>query len=57
MSKPPKDMCSDPAQEITIRIPCRLAERVAAFAADNQTSVSSVVIEALDYFLREQMPH
>ena len=57
MSKPVDLQCDDPAQDITIRIPCRLAERVAAFAADNQTSVASVVIEALDYFLREQMPH
>jgi hypothetical protein len=56
MSKPLEDLCGDPAQEITIRIPCPLAERVAAFAADNRTSVASVVIEALDYFLREQMP-
>jgi predicted HicB family RNase H-like nuclease len=57
MSKPLADQCSDPTQDITIRIPCRLAERVAAFAADNNTSVASVVIEALDFFLREQMPH
>jgi hypothetical protein len=56
MSKPLEDLCGDPAEEITIRIPCPLAERVAAFAADNRTSVSSVVIEALDYFLREQPP-
>jgi predicted HicB family RNase H-like nuclease len=56
MSKHLEDLCGDPAQDITIRIPCLLAERVAAFAADNQTSVASVVIEALDYFLREQPP-
>ncbi len=56
MSKPLEDLCGDPAEEITIRIPCPLAERVAAFAADNRTTVSSVVIEALDYFLREQPP-
>lgn len=56
MSKPLEDLCGDPAQDITIRIPCPLAERVAAFAADNHTSVASVVIEALDYFLREQPP-
>lgn len=56
MSKPLEDLCGDPAEEITIRIPCPLAERVAAFAADNRTTVSSVVIEALDFFLREQPP-
>jgi hypothetical protein len=56
MSKPLDVQCDDPTQDITIPIPCPLAERVAAFAADNHTSVASVVIEALDYFLREQMP-
>ena len=52
MTKNSKDRCADPAEDITIRIPCALAERIAAYAADNQTSVSSVVIEALDFFLR-----
>jgi predicted HicB family RNase H-like nuclease len=52
MTKNSKDRCADPAEEITIRIPCALAQRIAAYAADNQTSVSSVVIEALDFFLR-----
>ena len=52
MTKNSKDRCADPAEEITIRIPCALAERIVAYAADNQTSVSSVVIEALDFFLR-----
>ena len=46
--------CSDPAQEFTIQIPCVLAERVAAYASENKTTVSGVVIEALDFFLRDQ---
>jgi hypothetical protein len=49
-------MCSDPTQEVTIRIPCVLAERVAAYAKDNASTFSSVVIEALDFFLRGQKP-
>jgi hypothetical protein len=56
MSKKPDTMCSDPTQDVTIRIPCALAERVAAFAKDNASTFSSVVIEALDFFLRGQKP-
>jgi hypothetical protein len=47
-----KGVCSDPTEEFTIRIPCALAERVAAYATDNQSSVTTVIIEALDFFLR-----
>ena len=54
MSKNPETMCSDPTQDVTIRIPCALAERVAAYAKDHAGTLSSVVIEALDFFLRGQ---
>ncbi len=53
MDKIMKGVCSDPTEEITIRIPCTLAERVAAYATDNQSTVTSVIIEALDFFLRQ----
>jgi hypothetical protein len=53
MDKQPKGLCTDPTEEITIRIPCALAERIAAYASDNQTTPSSVIIEALDFFLRQ----
>jgi hypothetical protein len=53
MDRAPKDVCSDPTEEITIRIPCALAQRIAAYAADSQSTVSSVIIEALDFFLRQ----
>ena len=56
MSKNQETMCSDPTQDVTIRIPCVLAERVAAYAKDNAGTFSSVVIEALDFFLRGQKP-
>jgi len=56
MSKNQETMCSDPTQDVTIRIPCVLAERVAAYAKDTASTFSSVVIEALDFFLREQKP-
>ena len=53
MDKQPKGLCTDPTEEITVSIPCALAERIAAYAAVNQSSVSSVIIEALDFFLRK----
>ena len=46
------DQCSDPIQEFKIQIPCRLAERAEAYAAANNTTITGVVIEALDAFLR-----
>jgi predicted nicotinamide N-methyase len=44
--------CSDPTQTITIEIPCALAERIDRNAKDNGTTVTGVMIEALDTFLR-----
>ena len=52
MTKLPKDTCPDPSEEITIRIPCALAQRVVDYANDNQTTVPSVIVEAIDFFLR-----
>ncbi|MEA1949254.1 MAG: hypothetical protein U9N83_18380 [Thermodesulfobacteriota bacterium] len=49
-----KDQCSDLTKEFNIQIPCRLAERVEGFASTNNTTITGVVIEALDTFLREQ---
>ena len=47
-----KDQCSDMTKEFHIQIPCRLAERVEAFAKENDADITGVVIEALDAFLR-----
>ena len=49
-----KNQCSDLTKEFTIQIPCKLAERVEGFASANNTTITGVVIEALDTFLREQ---
>jgi len=49
-----EDACSDMTQKYTLEIPCVLAERAEAFARETKTSITSVVIEALDYFLRVQ---
>jgi hypothetical protein len=46
--------CSDITKEFKLHIPCKLAERVQAYASANNTIINSVVIEALDSFLREQ---
>ena len=44
--------CSDDTQQITIPLPCRLAERVDKYAKENGNTVTGVVIEALDTLLR-----
>ncbi len=49
-----KDQCSDMTKEFNIQIPCRLAERVEAYAKENDADITGIVIEALDAFLREQ---
>jgi len=46
--------CADDTQLITMHIPCRLAERAEKYADDNVNTVTGVVIEALDAFLRGQ---
>jgi hypothetical protein len=49
-----KDQCFDITKEFNIQIPCKLVERVESYASANNTVINSVVIEALDSFLREQ---
>lgn len=49
-----KNQCDDKTKEFNIRIPCLLAERVEAYAKKNKTGIASVIIEALDDFLRMQ---
>jgi hypothetical protein len=48
------EQCSDITKEFKLHIPCILAKRVEAYASDNNTSINSIVIEALDSFLRKQ---
>ncbi len=49
-----KDQCSDMTKEFNIQIPCRLAERIQAYAKENDADITGIVIEALDTFLRDQ---
>lgn len=45
--------CKDPTQTMTIELPCALAERVTKLAEESNTTLSSILIEALDAFLRK----
>ena len=46
--------CADNTQQITIHLPCRLADRVDKYTKENGNTVTGVVIEALDTLLRGQ---
>ncbi len=46
--------CVDPTQSVTIELPCAMAERVAKLAQESGTTLSNVLIEALDSFLRKR---
>lgn len=46
--------CSDPKESITIDLPCEMATRVQKLADENNTSLSNILIEALDAFLRNR---
>jgi hypothetical protein len=41
-------------KDFNIQIPCRLSERIEAYAKENNDDITGVVIEALDTFLRNQ---
>jgi len=46
--------CSDPTQALTVELPCQMVERIERYAKNNESSVTGVLIEALDSFLRKQ---
>ena len=46
--------CSDDTQLITMHLPCRLVQRAEKYANTHDNTVTGVVIEALDAFLRGQ---
>ena len=55
MKKDPVDnQCADPTQELSIKIPCRMAERVEVYAKETNNNIEGVIIEALDEFLRQR---
>ena len=54
MSDELSDQCKDPTESITIELPCQLIDRLKRYARENEASVSGLMIEALDGFLRAQ---
>jgi hypothetical protein len=44
--------CSDDTKKITVHLPCKMAERAERYAKENGNTITGVVIEALDTFLR-----
>jgi len=54
MSDELSDQCMDPTESITVELPCRLIDRLKRYAREHETSVSGLMIEALDGFLRQQ---
>lgn len=54
MSDELSDQCLDHRESITVELPCQLIDRLKRYAHENQTSVSGLMIEALDSFLRQQ---
>ncbi len=49
-----KNECADPTQSMTIELPCAMIDRVQKLADEKQTTLSNILIEALDSFLRKQ---
>jgi len=49
-----KDECIEPTDSLTIELPCQIIERIERYAKENETSVTAVLIEALDSFLRKE---
>jgi hypothetical protein len=47
------NQCADPTQTLTVEIPCALAARVERYAKETGSTVTGVLIEALDTFLRK----
>jgi predicted DNA-binding protein len=44
--------CDENTQQFTIHLPCSLAKRIEKYANETGDTVTGVVIEALDAFLR-----
>ena len=46
------NQCADPTQSLTLEIPCVLVTRIERYAKENGSTLTGVMIEALDKFLR-----
>ena len=45
---------SNSLKEFNVQIPITLAKRAEIYAQENNNTITNVVVQALDYFLREQ---
>jgi len=54
MPKSTIEQCADPTQELSLKIPCRLAERVDAYAKELESSsnLNKGARDSLDYYVR-----
>ena len=48
------DQCLNPTDSLTVELPCRLIDRLKRYVRENDTTVSGLMIEALDSFMRQQ---
>lgn len=46
--------CSDPKESIVVELPCEMVMRVRKLAEEKDSSLSNILIEALDSFLCRQ---
>jgi hypothetical protein len=49
-----KDQCKDPTETLSVELPCQMLERIERYAKEHETSITGVLIEALDSLLRNQ---
>jgi hypothetical protein len=49
-----RDQGDETVRELNVKIPERLAQRLEAYAKQNNAEITQVVIESIDYFLRNQ---
>ncbi len=54
MAKKTKNECIELTDSLTIELPCQMIERIERYATKNGSSVSGVLLEALDTFLRNK---
>jgi len=54
MTEETDDQCQDPTQSLTVELPCQMVERIERYAKENGATLTGVLIEALDNFLRKQ---
>jgi len=52
MTEEIKNECLEPTDSLTVELPCQMIERIEKYAKKNENTVSGMLLEALDIFLR-----